>query len=347
MTTTPTLREFRLLHTDCGRQDVELSDLLARARVFAEMLPGADHRSKSQWIRLEESGYAIETDIPNYRRVPAVLIVNTGDVWQAAQWVSATIRQQESWIHVPWSVERLQKTGEAGDWLPVNGARFKQQLHDQGDLRDSRMEIARESVVAILSAIRASLRDWIAAVDKDVAALLGQAKLHGSTRAKRFFRSLRDSRSAGNPEQTAGKKLRVFIAHGRDQALGEVKTVLYKLGYEPISLEEDRPTSETIIERLVKSDSVFAIILLTPEDEARLRGGSEPLKGRARQNVVFEYGYFIQKLPRDRVFPLMKGDVELPSNLGGMVSVKFDSNWPIKLASAMRAAGLPADSNRL
>lgn len=47
------------------------------------------------------------------------------------------------------------------------------------------------------------------------------------------------------------------------------------------------------------------------------------MKYRARQNVVLEFGYFIGRLGRDRVCCLLKGDVETPSDMRGIVYVPF------------------------
>lgn len=47
---------------------------------------------------------------------------------------------------------------------------------------------------------------------------------------------------------------------------------------------------------------------------------------RARQNVVLEFGYFIGLLERDRVCCLYKGDVELPSDMHGIVYMPFEES---------------------
>ena len=44
---------------------------------------------------------------------------------------------------------------------------------------------------------------------------------------------------------------------------------------------------------------------------------------RARQNVVLEFGYFMGLLGRDKVCCLYKGDIELPSDMHGIVYVPF------------------------
>jgi len=46
-------------------------------------------------------------------------------------------------------------------------------------------------------------------------------------------------------------------------------------------------------------------------------------ESRARQNVILEFGYFMGVLGRDRVCCLYQGDVELPSDMHGIVYVPF------------------------
>ena len=55
--------------------------------------------------------------------------------------------------------------------------------------------------------------------------------------------------------------------------------------------------------------------LLTPDDLGVHKGEESTLKPRARQKVIFEFGYFIGKLSRKRVCAMLKGDVEKPSDL--------------------------------
>ncbi len=48
---------------------------------------------------------------------------------------------------------------------------------------------------------------------------------------------------------------------------------------------------------------------------------------RARQNVIFELGYCMGKLGRKsgRVIVLLKGDVDIPSDLGGILYINIDN----------------------
>lgn len=158
----------------------------------------------------------------------------------------------------------------------------------------------------------------------------------------------------------------VFIVHGRDhEPMKELKSLLYEFGLNPIVLHEQASGSRTIIEKLEKhSDVGFAFVLLTPDDagycqyERRvlsdeyglkikltlrklrsiikkehetilgtiMKGFVDVLHGRARQNVVLEFGYFMGLLGRDRVCCLLKGDVEKPSDMHGIVYVPFKAS---------------------
>ncbi|MNR34040.1 putative nucleotide-binding protein containing TIR-like domain protein [compost metagenome] len=69
---------------------------------------------------------------------------------------------------------------------------------------------------------------------------------------------------------------------------------------------------------------------------------------RARQNVIFELGYFSAKLGRGRVCLLRKGHVEIPADLYGVIYTDMDSadGWKAKLVGELKAAKLDFDANR-
>ena len=145
---------------------------------------------------------------------------------------------------------------------------------------------------------------------------------------------------------------RVFVAHGHDRgAKEELVRFLEGLDLRPIVLNEEAEAGRTIIEKFEDySDVAYAIILLTPDDI----GGtaSDELKPRARQNVIFELGYFFGKLGRDRVVALCKkedGEFELPSDYSGFLHIEMDEfgGWKAKLAREMRKANFPIDLNRV
>ena len=141
----------------------------------------------------------------------------------------------------------------------------------------------------------------------------------------------------------------VFIVHGHDDAVREtVARFVTKLDLVPIVLHEQANEGRTIVDKLETHRNVgFAIILLTPDDIGGPNAGN--LRPRARQNVVLELGYFLGRLPRNRVCAIHKGpDLELPSDYMGVIYIPFDAagGWRLVLARELRAAGLPVDMNK-
>lgn len=143
---------------------------------------------------------------------------------------------------------------------------------------------------------------------------------------------------------------KVFLVHGHDMAaLHETARFLEKLHQDVIILREQPNQGKTIIEKFVEYSEVgFAIVLLTPDD----RGGtfSTPFENqlpRARQNVIFELGYFIGKLGRNRVCALYSPGIEIPSDYSGVLFVELDERgaWRLSLAREMKAAGFTIDMN--
>lgn len=144
----------------------------------------------------------------------------------------------------------------------------------------------------------------------------------------------------------------VFVVHGHDEeAKQSVARCLEKLELEAIILHEQPSRGRTIIEKFEDyADVGFAVVLLTPDDMGAAKDDIiDDLKPRARQNVVFELGFFIGKLGRQQVCALYKSDVEIPSDFAGVLYVPMDPEgaWRFKLVQEMKAAGLDVDSNRL
>lgn len=137
---------------------------------------------------------------------------------------------------------------------------------------------------------------------------------------------------------------KVFIVHGKSvKPIQELKAMLREFGLKPIVLHEQPSGSRTIIEKLEKySDVGYAFVVLTPDDVGKLANDKQNLKQRARQNVVLEFGYFMGMLGRDRVCCLYKGDVELPSDMQGIVYIPFKESVNEccdTIAKELKAAG--------
>lgn len=143
---------------------------------------------------------------------------------------------------------------------------------------------------------------------------------------------------------------KVFVVHGHNQGPREaVARFLERINLEPIVLHEQPNSGQTIIEKFEKNsaDVSFAIILLTDDDVGG--AGVDALQPRARQNVILELGYFIGKLGRDRVCAIRSGDIELPSDILGIVWTNFDDNggWKMELGKELKAAGHEIDWNKI
>jgi predicted nucleotide-binding protein len=145
------------------------------------------------------------------------------------------------------------------------------------------------------------------------------------------------------------KPAEVFIIHGHD---GLVKTqaarFIEKLGYKAVILHEQASGGKTIIEKIEAHTNVgFAIAIYTPDDSGNTQkdAAEGKLNNRARQNVIFEHGYLIGKLGRDKVTALVFGNLEMPSDVSGVVYIA-DTNWQLDIAKEMKNAGYDVDFNK-
>lgn len=143
----------------------------------------------------------------------------------------------------------------------------------------------------------------------------------------------------------ARNKRKVFIVHGRDnEAKQEVARFIEKLGLQTIILHEQASAGMTIIEKIERysNEADFALVLYTPCDIGRGTHETKiPPKQRARQNVVFEHGYLMAKLGRENVCALVKGEIETPNDISGVVYVGFDVHgaWKSEVAKELTACG--------
>lgn len=143
----------------------------------------------------------------------------------------------------------------------------------------------------------------------------------------------------------------VFLVHGHDDgAKHGVARFLERLGIEPVILQEQINKGMTVIEKFEEfaARAGFAVVLMTPDDVGYPVGKEEEKKRRPRQNVVLELGYFAAKLGRDKTFVLLQGEVEMPSDVLGLVYESMDASegWKIQLARELQGAGFKVDMNR-
>lgn len=81
-------------------------------------------------------------------------------------------------------------------------------------------------------------------------------------------------------------------------------------------------------------------------DDAGGKAG-EAIQPRARQNVVFELGFFIGALGPSRVAAVVAGELERPSDFDGVVYIPYEGDWKLRLARELQAAGLDIDWNKV
>jgi len=140
-------------------------------------------------------------------------------------------------------------------------------------------------------------------------------------------------------------KKKVFIVHGRDnETKQEISRYIESLGVDVIILHEQASSGMTIIEKIeyYSNEADFALVLYTACDLGR--GITETKvhpKNRARQNVVFEHGYLMAKLGRKNVCALVKGEIETPNDISGVVYVSLDiaGGWKNEVNNELKACG--------
>lgn len=147
---------------------------------------------------------------------------------------------------------------------------------------------------------------------------------------------------------------KIFIVHGHDDALKqEVARIVEKQGLEAVILSEQANHGKTIIEKFEENTDVgAAICLFTGDDYGRAikdDKGEETKPAndrlRARQNVVLESGYFMGRLGREKVILIANPEIEIPSDLQGVVYTN-DKSWQIDVLKELKEIGYAIDFNK-
>lgn len=152
------------------------------------------------------------------------------------------------------------------------------------------------------------------------------------------------------------EKRTVFVVHGRDREFrNAMADFLRSIGLQPLEWEQavalTRKSSPYIGEVLVAAFSVAqaVLVLLTPDNEARLRPGlwnlEEPSdetqpRFHPRQNVLYEAGMAFG-LAADRTILVIAGNVLVASDVLGRNYLRFDGSAPSRhaLVERLRNAG--------
>lgn len=155
---------------------------------------------------------------------------------------------------------------------------------------------------------------------------------------------------------TPPRPRRVFIVHGHDGELKhQLARLLQSLDFDPVILQELPDSGRTLIEKLraETAEIGFVFVLITPDDIGRSKVDEQgELAERARQNVVFEHGLFSALLEPERVCAIQRGEVEMPSDLYGLVRKRIPDGSGIEAISLdivreLQRAGFDVDANLL
>lgn len=149
----------------------------------------------------------------------------------------------------------------------------------------------------------------------------------------------------------------IFIVHGHDtEARDQLELALHRLGMQPFILMNSAAQGKTLIESLeghIGKDysSAFGIVLMTPDDVGySKKEGSEKSEPRARQNVVLETGMLLSSLTRKRMALIVKGHLELPSDLEGIIRLGYNDHIREiipKLCQNLKEAGFDITSEAI
>jgi len=149
----------------------------------------------------------------------------------------------------------------------------------------------------------------------------------------------------------------IFIVHGHDmEARDQLELVLRRLGLEPFILMNSSGGGKTIIEALEGQigrdfSSDFGIVLMTPDDVGYAKkDGQNRAEPRARQNVILETGMLLSSLTRERMAIVVKGHVEIPSDLQGIIRFGYNDHVREivpKLCQRLKEAGFDLSPNQI
>lgn len=143
-------------------------------------------------------------------------------------------------------------------------------------------------------------------------------------------------------EENTLKDNRVFIVHGRNEnAIEKVVNFINEIGLVPVILKDEPNKGYTIIEKFEQnSDVSAAIVLFFAEDIGCLEQEKDKMKPRARQNVIFEFGYFIAKLKRRNVIWLVDNtEIEIPTDISGLGYTVYNESWEESLIKELKEIG--------
>lgn len=163
------------------------------------------------------------------------------------------------------------------------------------------------------------------------------------------------ARHSSESAETVVRSRRVFIVHGHDDGLKhQLARMLSDLDFEVVISQEIADSGRTLLEKLHSeiNEIGFVFVLFTPDDTGAPKRAPDAVADRARQNAVYEHGLFSGLLEPSRVCAIQRGDVELPSDLYGLVVKRIPDGAGLEaiqldLVQELKRAGYDVDANQL
>jgi predicted nucleotide-binding protein len=148
---------------------------------------------------------------------------------------------------------------------------------------------------------------------------------------------------------------RVFVVHGHDDGLKhQLARMLSELEFEVVILQEVADSGRTLLDKLRSEidDIGFVFVLFTADDTGASKIEPDVIADRPRQNVVYEHGLFSGLLEPSRVCAIQRGEMELPSDLYGLVVKRIPDGAGLEaiqfdLLQELVRAGYDVDANQL
>jgi predicted nucleotide-binding protein len=208
-----------------------------------------------------------------------------------------------------------------------------------------RQQISKIEELESIELIHSHWKDWSAPTKALLTLLLGRKhvirqefkkvckqvdKLDGSKKRKARLPDLKELLKSACRAKVGSDNFsrKVFIVHGHNKGVSkQLVGILKSLKFDPIVLMQETGKGKTIIEQIEKkaAEAGFGFIIYSPDDQGGADG--EKLRPRARQNVVFEHGYLMGLMGRDRTCALITtDDIEKPSDIGGLIYERINDS---------------------
>lgn len=320
-------KQFEELRRELFKSDCDVVLALRLAHTIAKKNKMNDF---DMWIQNELNGYKCTTKaLPDYRKIKG----NIKALNPFYGWIPYVIEDNElenlfstaTMFEPISSIVQLCKDQKNSIYTFRYRGDIHKKLEEQVDAElDIQLHVNIAHICNIIEAVKSRLTEWVIENDIDD---------NGKTEVME--------------EPTVVNQKKAFIVHGHDGELREsVARLLEKQGITPIILFEQPNQGATIIEKFEVNSNVGAAICLFSADDIGNTKNAKTMNNRARQNVVFESGFFIGKFGRKRVIIIADKSVELPSDLQGVVYTDV-SNWKYDVLKELKAMGYIIDYNKL